>query len=157
MTGSVEFEFASSFDETTCEKYVKSTKKKARGVCKSCGLPKVQHMLAIADDDEEDEDDDDMNSVILLTQVFCDLRNLRMCVTNFFGWSANEVNVFLPRLISLLTDSLFAIEDVTDVIDMEQLIEAGQELVGYFEPSTEDDNLIEYVNVVVLFSYTIMN
>lgn len=74
-----------------------------------------------------------------------DLRNLRLCVINFFGLSGKEVNAMLPQLISLLTDSLFAIEEVSDadVMDMDQLIEAGQELVGYFEPSAEDDNMIE--------------
>ena len=135
----VHFVFSSSFDEKLCEEFAKSTKKKSRGACKNCSRPKAQHLLAIACDEEEEEAD----SIMLLAQVFCDLRNLRLLVTNFFGWSAEAVNSLLPHLISLLSDSLFAIEEVMDVMDMDQLIEAGQELVGYFEPSSDDDNLVE--------------
>ena len=136
---SVQFVFSSSFDEQSCEQYTKSKKKKARGSCVTCKLSKSQHLLAIACDEDEEEAD----SFMLLAQVFCDIRNLRLCITNFFGWSSGEVTAMLPRLISSLTDSLFAIEEVTDVLDVEQLIEAGQELVGFFEPSGDDDNLVE--------------
>lgn len=136
----VQFVFSTSFDEQTCDEFTKSTKKKSRHACTKCGLSKSQHLLAIACDADEEEAD----SFMLLAQVFCDLRNLRLCITNFFGWSAVEVNDMLPRLITMLTDSLFAMEEITDIVDIEQLIEAGQELVGYFEPSSDGDNLIEY-------------
>ena len=143
----MEYEFGSSFDETTCEKYIKSTKKKSRGMCKGCGFTKAHHLLWVVDNVEDaggaEEGKEESDSMILLADLFCNLRNLRISVTNFFGWSGNEINTMLPHLISVLTDGLFAIEDVTDIMDMDQLIEAGQELVGYFEPSAEGDNMIE--------------
>lgn len=142
--------FSSSFDEKTCEQYCVSTKKKSSRLCNACGYPKVAHLLAVADHnnskdqlDSENGDESNISSMVLLTQLFCDLRNLRMVVTNLFHWPAAEVNGMLPRLISLLADSLFAIEEVTDVVDMEQLIEAGEELVGYFEPTSDHNNVVE--------------
>lgn len=66
----VEYVFGSSFDETTCEKYIKSSKKKSRGTCKSCGLPKAQHLLGIGGDpDDKEEDEEEIDPIILLCQV----------------------------------------------------------------------------------------
>jgi hypothetical protein len=135
----VQYVFSTSFNEVSCKQYTKSTKKKTRGCCAECHLPKAQHLLSVACDEDEDEAD----SFLLLAQLFCDIRNLRLCITNFFRWTSEEVTQLLPNLISSLTESLLSIEEITDIMDIEQLIEAGQELVGYFEPSSEDDNLIE--------------
>ena len=139
----INLEYITSFNKIKCIKYCKTGKKKLKGICKTCGLFKAQHMLKVADDDEECDDTNGIRkSIILLAQLFCDIRNLRIAVINFFGWSGHEINSMMPCLISNLTESILAVEIITDIIDIDLLIEAGQELVGYLD-NNEDGNIVE--------------